>query len=826
MSCSIIVLYGSQQGNSMEIANIIYNEINQIITNKSDCAIQCVSMIDYITIDAELKKIHTYDIIVVVISTTGNGEAPDNATKFVRFLKRQRHNTTWLCNSYFSVLGLGDSNYDKFNAMGKLFDETFSNCGGKRIIAAGLADDGIGLELVVEPWKKDLVNALNNNVIQSIIHSKKTTTTTTQPDIQSIHYTSHHKQTSNDTSDSQQSQHSGSIIDELDQFHNTLIDNESKTTNTTEIPQTLPRLAKCKLRLKFHDPVDCSITDYFASRWHHIDTESVLQGYTAESPCYATLSNARYETTEQSHQQGRVVVHMELNLPHTTSAHRVMYNPGDSIGIYVSNDNNIVLQLCERLHVKPQQMIEFTHSKANQSDSVAQSISSYTVPSHYPSKCTIYQALALSCDISSVPKKSFLRMLAEYCTDNNDKQQLYQLCTRDGANQYISYILNNRPNLLDILLRYTSCNPPLSHLFHLLPPLQPRYYSVSSSPLVQPTSVHFAYSLVQWTSADQCIHNGIATSYLTNLAIQHKFIQPYHNMTPAVDTTLHNQQSTIPIFIKRSSDFMLPSDIKSPCIMIGPGTGVAPFRAFTEHRSVQRHACASGGTSMGWWRGLELEETDEKLPPHKTKSKYITDHIDDTQICEIVSNDIMQHHTHITEYAIDQQQSKYTAQTIEANDNNIQIDPDAVYENIEKVCAHDDNHMSSSSTKSHNTTTGDMLLFYGCRGRDIDFIYKNQWSKYVSDGTLTAMYTAFSREQQHKVYVQDKIKLHGAQVADLIVNHNAYVFVCGDGTAMAKDVNQALTECLVRDGNLSDVDANQYIDTMCKQHRYVTDIWC
>lgn len=86
-------------------------------------------------------------------------------------------------------------------------------------------------------------------------------------------------------------------------------------------------------------------------------------------------------------------------------------------------------------------------------------------------------------------RKSLLRLLAEHCSEAGDKQALLQLCSSGGRQTYSSQIKDGQPSLLDLFHQYPSCKPPLDALLDALPPLAPRMYSISSSPLQLPHAV-------------------------------------------------------------------------------------------------------------------------------------------------------------------------------------------------------------------------------------------------------------------------------------------------------------------------------------------------
>ena len=103
----------------------------------------------------------------------------------------------------------------------------------------------------------------------------------------------------------------------------------------------------------------------------------------------------------------------------------------------------------------------------------------------------------------------------------------------------------------------------------MLPRLQARYYSISSSPKLYPTSIHITAVIVEYETPTGRVNKGVATSWLKNKDL-------------SVDAAF---PPTVPIFVRRSQ-FRLPFKSQTPVIMIGPGTGVAPFRGFIQERDI------------------------------------------------------------------------------------------------------------------------------------------------------------------------------------------------------------------------------------------------
>ena len=146
---SLLILYGSQTGNSRMIAKELGDEAK---TRGYPARVH--GMEDFKKFDFEDEP-----TIVVVTSSTGNGDAPENAEKFHRFMKKKTSPSVFTATR-FAVCALGDSNYEEFCAIGKDFDKHFERLGGTRFLKRCDVDEVDGIEAHVDPWRERLWEAL------------------------------------------------------------------------------------------------------------------------------------------------------------------------------------------------------------------------------------------------------------------------------------------------------------------------------------------------------------------------------------------------------------------------------------------------------------------------------------------------------------------------------------------------------------------------------------------------------------------------------------------------------------------------------------------
>lgn len=176
-------------------------------------------------------------------------------------------------------------------------------------------------------------------------------------------------------------------------------------------------------------------------------------------------------------------------------------------------------------------------------------------------------ALARCVDVAAPPRRAVLRALAEHCSAPAERLHLLMLSSRGGRAAYDADVAGPRASLLDVLQAHPSCAPPLDVVLDALPPLAPRLYSIAAAPEVPPGRPAVAFSRVAFANGAA----GVATGWLAGLSCG----------------------ATVPLFLRPGGAFTPPAEPDVPMIMIGPGTGVAPFRGFLQRRAAQRAAAGA-----------------------------------------------------------------------------------------------------------------------------------------------------------------------------------------------------------------------------------------
>lgn len=247
----------------------------------------------------------------------------------------------------------------------------------------------------------------------------------------------------------------------------------------------------------------------------------------------------------------------------THAAPGMTYTTGDHVAVFGTNQPEVVSRACRLFDTDPSSTIDVRLPSPNPA----------LLPAPFPSPLTLRDALTHHCELQQAPDKEALRVLATHATDPTHAARLSHLAGHDGRADYATYITAAKRSILDVMEDFPSARPPLGAAFaRLLPRMHPRYYSISSSPMHDSRHISVTAAVIDEVTPAGRRHHGVATTTLARCA-------PGAALPGAL----------------RASTFRLPADSSAPIVMVGPGTGLAPFRGFLQERA----ALAAQGRPLG-----------------------------------------------------------------------------------------------------------------------------------------------------------------------------------------------------------------------------------
>jgi sulfite reductase (NADPH) flavoprotein alpha-component len=344
--------------------------------------------------------------------------------------------------------------------------------------------------------------------------------------------------------------------------------------------------------------------------------------------------------------------HIEIDL----STEGPTYEVGDSLGIFPTNCDEHVGEIIQTLGAEGNEPVETQGGVSS----------------------TLREALDRFCCLSEV-NEDLIVLLSETAIDPAEADQLRALIDDDAPIAGF--------HVFDLLRKFPSARPTPALFVLALADLKPRLYSISSSPKRHAGQVHLTVRKVVYEYNSRG-RKGVASTMLADRV---------------------NIGGPLRVFIQKSHGFTIPSDPNVPAIMVGPGTGIAPFRAFLHERDV------IGAKGKNW-------------------------------------------------------------------------------------------------------------LFFGDQRGQFDYLYEEELAEMKARGVLTRLDTAFSRDQDRKVYVQDRIVENGEELYAWL-QEGAHFFVCGDAKRMAADVDRALRQVVKAHGAMTDEAATAYVAKLSTDGRYRRDVY-
>ena len=387
----------------------------------------------------------------------------------------------------------------------------------------------------------------------------------------------------------------------------------------------------------------------------HLSTPP-FSAYTKDNPLSAKLLENRVLNKDGS---GKDTRHLVVDI----AGSGLTYTVGDSLGIFPSNRLQTVDEIIGLLDATGNEPV---------------------MPPRFTAPVSLRDALTSKLSLAG-PTKKILETFAAKTTEAGERARLAELLA-PGAEEHRESFLGQR-EFIDLLEEFPGARLTPQEFVDHLRRLMPRLYSIASSPTMYPGQVHLTVAPVRYESNGRRRY-GVCSTFLADRVTRRKTL--------------------IPVFVAESH-FGLPEDLTKDIIMVGPGTGVAPFRAFAQER------VATKAPGRNW-------------------------------------------------------------------------------------------------------------LFFGDQHEATDYLYGDDWKRWLAEGKMARVDLAFSRDQPKKVYVQDRMREAAAELWSWL-SGGAQFYVCGDAHRMAKDVDLALHEIIAGQGGLDAAKAAEYVKQMKKDKRYQRDVY-
>lgn len=388
-----------------------------------------------------------------------------------------------------------------------------------------------------------------------------------------------------------------------------------------------------------------------------LSSEAVVAAVSGGESEYNRTNPFKAEVLENLNLNGRgsdrETRHIELSL----EGSNLDYEPGDSLGVFPENHPRLVDELIAAMGWNADERV--TVNKSGE-------------------QVSVYEALLRYFEITAVTKP-VVQELAKLSPDSG----LADLLANDAEFRNVM----NSCDLLDLVQDYNLKGIPAGEFVAVLRKIPARLYSIASSSKSFPDEVHLTVRTVRYEARGRERY-GVCSVHLAERI---------------------EAGDSLPVYIQHNPNFKLPENADAPIIMIGPGTGVAPFRSFLGER----------------------EETGAQ---------------------------------------------------------------------------------------------GKTWLFYGDQHFLTDFLYQTEWQRWLKDGVLTKMDVAFSRDTEHKVYVQHRMLENSKELYQWL-QEGAVIYVCGDEKKMAHDVHGALATILEQEGGLTSEQASEYLTRLQQEKRYQRDVY-
>ena len=559
MAQRLVVLYGSQTGTAQDLAE----ELGRKGKRRGFSPVEVQAWDSY-----DVTRLPEETLVLAVVSTTGDGEEPDNMRKSWGFLLRKALPAGSLSGLRFATFGLGDTSYPKFNAVARRLHIRLKQLGATPFAECGLGDDQStrGVLGDFDEWCQVMWPALHAlcpgivvppNVdmpaLEPVLYACRiegTSTSNGEPSVAVNGCAAADRQAPSLPVEAAADQEDG-LLEDLPGFY--------QKPHGARNPGSRPFLARLMVNKRL------TPDDWFQETRH---LEWDLRGFTNKEEGSCRSSSSGSSSSCDGNGNGEKQQQQQQQQQQRQQQQQQAYKAGDVAYLYPQNPPEAVSAFLALLNLQPTDKL-YIHRLTDPSSSSLPSSSPPTLPPRdVPSTCTASTLFFRYLDITSVPKRALLEQLALLATNDEEQEKLFELASPDGADLYNDYCYREKRSLVEVLQDFSSARPSLPQVLTLLPRLRPRAFSIASSCHPSgptPHQLHLCVAVVSFRTPYKRQRRGLCSSYLASLPVGRH----------------------VPLWIKPGS-FILPASPWTPLVMVGPGTGVAPFKAMVEERAAQR----------------------------------------------------------------------------------------------------------------------------------------------------------------------------------------------------------------------------------------------
>jgi len=378
--------------------------------------------------------------------------------------------------------------------------------------------------------------------------------------------------------------------------------------------------------------------------------------------------------TDEDHWQDVRLIKFDI------SGSNISYTPGDVVMIQPENIESVVDEFIQLLNLDENKILVISKQDKDT-----------TLPSCLKNPISTREVVRKYFDIQGVPKRYFFELLSFFTTSEMEREKLLEFASAEGQEELYGYCYRSKRNYLEVFQDFpnAAANIPLGYLFDLIPGMKPRAFSIASAPSVHHNQLHILMAVVNYKTNLHRPRLGVCSNWLASFK----------------ESDIKNKK--IRLWVTKGS-INLPKDPDTPIVMVGPGTGVAPFRSIIQERA--------------------------------------------------------------------------------------------------------------SKDQRGN------VLFFGSRSKKKDFFFKEEWDELCAANHLK-LFTAFSRDQGHKIYVQHRIKECSQLVWDVMEMQKGYFYIAGNAKDMPAAVMESLKDIAKQCGKLSDEETEQYFKKLDATRHLQYETW-